>query len=830
MASIRLIPSTHYLSSSQYLSVSNENRMYNNTDNTNYATVTNSQNGTTSYYIYLRGFNFSDIPSGAIINSFNIKLKAYESGVSTNANYVPCLCNGTTTIANTSSDTITTSVQTLTFPNGNLTFDTIKSYGSNFGIRINCRRNNRNTTAYMYIYGAEIDVDYTLPIYHQITSISNTDLVDTINPEGTTSVVEGENYTLDIYANSISNVVVKDNDNDVTSLLVKKSNTGQSGTISAVAGSDYETGGTPNGVSFYTSSLNQTLNYLQYPIGYTAENPRSTSSTYTYVKSNSSESGSTGWITFNFDFSSIPSNAQITSVSVRCYGSKESLTQSTTSVTRIAKVGLYSGDNLKSSEQEFTSTSNTIMTISNPGTWTREELQNAKLRFSVGYYGGFIAGITWDVSYTIPSDTDYYWSYTLTNVTADHTIVIEEGVIIPPEEDPEKEYYPITISSINASTDPNKGTVRLESGTTQVVTITPTDPKLTLAIDNGVDITSQLVAHHGEEASYTVTTAPNASYGFTLNSSTGYYTSSNKGVDSSAAVARVNLNLPVRCLITFTFINNGEETYDFGVFGKVDTTLSTTGWTASDSQGDITTDAGKEQLRLNTSSYNTTTPQTLTYELNSGEHYIDIKYGKDQATSNGNDTLQFKIDSIQELESNNYYTYTLSGINQSHSLIFIFGDVSYYIVNSSTNSDCKLYPNGQMVQMPQDDYKLTIVPNNNTDTISITDNGTDTTSSLIRKEISVEKEGQTIVMVNYIYNIDNIQGNHTLFVSSLSHGLNSYLKNNSIWNISSIKKKEDNRWKSINHTRIWVFENGEWIENKQGENKTKGIIFGGNIA
>lgn len=142
MASIRLIPSTHYLSSSQYLSVSNKNRMYNNTDNTNYATVTNSQNGTTSYYIYLRGFNFSDIPYGAIINSFNIKLKAYESGVSTNTNYVPCLCNGTTTIANTSSDTITTSVQTLTFPNGNLTFDTIKSYGSNFGIRINCRRNN----------------------------------------------------------------------------------------------------------------------------------------------------------------------------------------------------------------------------------------------------------------------------------------------------------------------------------------------------------------------------------------------------------------------------------------------------------------------------------------------------------------------------------------------------------------------------------------------------------------------------------------------------------------------------------------------------------------
>ena len=36
------------------------------------------------------------------------------------------------------------------------------SAGSDFGIRINCRRSSRNTTAYVYIYGAEIEVDYTM--------------------------------------------------------------------------------------------------------------------------------------------------------------------------------------------------------------------------------------------------------------------------------------------------------------------------------------------------------------------------------------------------------------------------------------------------------------------------------------------------------------------------------------------------------------------------------------------------------------------------------------------------------------------------------------------
>ena len=61
MATIRLVPSTYYLSNSSYLSVSNAGNMYNNTDNESYATVTNSRTSTTSYYIYLRGFNFSSI-------------------------------------------------------------------------------------------------------------------------------------------------------------------------------------------------------------------------------------------------------------------------------------------------------------------------------------------------------------------------------------------------------------------------------------------------------------------------------------------------------------------------------------------------------------------------------------------------------------------------------------------------------------------------------------------------------------------------------------------------------------------------------------------------
>jgi hypothetical protein len=66
------------------------------------------------------------------------------------------------------------------------------------------------------------------------------------------------------------------------------------------------------------------------------------------------------------------------------------------------------------------------------------------------------------------------------------------GVYIPPEEDPEYTYHSLTISSINATTDPANGTTRVIEGSNQTITIYPSDPQLTLALDNGIDITSQL--------------------------------------------------------------------------------------------------------------------------------------------------------------------------------------------------------------------------------------------------------------------------------------------------------------------------------------------------
>jgi hypothetical protein len=65
------------------------------------------------------------------------------------------------------------------------------------------------------------------------------------------------------------------------------------------------------------------------------------------------------------------------------------------------------------------------MTISDPGTWTREELQDAWVRFAVGYYGGRILGITWKVTYTYGGTLSHY-TYTYT-VHGNATIAVVIG-------------------------------------------------------------------------------------------------------------------------------------------------------------------------------------------------------------------------------------------------------------------------------------------------------------------------------------------------------------------------------------------------------------------
>ena len=332
-----------------------------------------------------------------IINSFTVKLKARESGVSTSTSYKPYLANGTTTI-NGSCDVITTTATTHTFTGITADWEDIVGYGSNFGIRINCRRASKNTTSYMYIYGAEIEVDYTIPVHYDVTITNSTSATVTASDS---NPLEGTD--VEIRASTISGITVKDNGTDVTSQFVQRQETAE--------------------------------------------------------------------------------------------------------------------------------------------------------------------------------------SYDVVNV---------------------------------------------------------------------------------------------GTYGFDLNSSTGYYVSNNKGVSKTAAVCRVDFHVPVSATITFTYINYAEQGYDFGVFGNIDVALSNNYYAAGSSGATITDSSYK--LACNTSSHNISSAQTLTYDMSAGEHSIWVKYSKDDASDANNDTLQFKVAITlnEPFTPSQYYGYDILNISADHVIVVTAsgGDVS----------------------------------------------------------------------------------------------------------------------------------------------------------
>lgn len=421
MATIRLIPSTYYLSSTSYLSVSNAANMYHNTDNTSYATVTNSRASTTSYYIYLRGFNFDDIPSAAVVSSFTVKLKARESGVSTSDSYKPYLANDTSAI-NGSCSVITTTATVHEFTGVSADWATIRGYGDNFGIRINCRRASRNTTSYMYIYGAEIEVTYTVSNPRTVTSTLTGN--GTIDPSGAITTYDGEEYVLTITPTNKSDTVTATKDGvNITSQLVAH---GAGDTVSV----------TPDNVT--TSSIQSGSSYAEYAIGHSAESPSSSGTSSNMYAA----SGSTGYAAYSFDFSDIPSGATIESIEVRCYGHRENVTIDSSHVSQCV---IYSGSTAISDEVDFPSTSNSLITIEPTTLPTRSQLDNVTIRHYVGYYGGLVLGITFEVAYSTGSGVDHY-TYTYT-VSGNSTIAVVIGGSGPTQ----KIYYKVNGSWVAAT-------------------------------------------------------------------------------------------------------------------------------------------------------------------------------------------------------------------------------------------------------------------------------------------------------------------------------------------------------------------------------------------
>ena len=279
------------------------------------------------------------------------------------------------------------------------------------------------------------------------------------------------------------------------------------------------------------------------------------------VSGNDSSNGgssSTAHIDYKFEFEGVPENATIDSVTCRVKGHLKNTSRST------ANLQMYHGSTAKGTRTKFTSTSAQTITVS-CGTWTREEIDDMYLRFTIGHYGGLVNGATVTVTYS--------WNDTKYTITTSAS-----GVTIEPDGATEVYEGDDFVLKIDA-----------ESGVT--------------VKDNDVDVTNQLVVKEDTAESYSVENL--GDYGFSVNSS-GYYESTNKGISKTAAVCKVNIHVPVAATVTFTYINYSELGYDFGVFGNVDVPLSTNYYAAGSSGATITDSSYK--LACNTSTHNKRRP------------------------------------------------------------------------------------------------------------------------------------------------------------------------------------------------------------------------------
>ena len=759
---------------------------YTDATSTNYTRINLTTGSGATTYVYFT-FDCSDIPANAIINSVTCQAKVSLS--TTNSNRITTrqirLYSGTTAMG--SAYTVSTSTTAFTVTAGNWT----RAQLEDARIRLYAVRGSQNTTStyYFNFYGATLTIEYSVnSTEYTITADSLTPDID-VSPS-VQDILSGGEGTIILEGASLTDIVVTDNNVDVTNQLVQHNV--QSGSYSSTfipsefdyTNSRYDTSVGTNGV--------YSTNYIEN--GLTSHTSTTRCALYTITGS-----GQTSYMYYNFDCSDIPLNATITSVTCQFKGGSQGSSYYCSYVAQ-----LCAGTTGKGSSVSVTgsNSSPSTVTINGGSNWTREELDEIKIKFQVTRGSSNTTtdstwsffGATLTVNYTITATNPYYWTYTINNIHADHAIVVDStGVYIPPDEDPTLTYWPITISSINATTDPDSGTTRVVQGTNQVITISPTDPQLTLALDNGVDITSQLVGGTPSNT-YTVTTqVSGADYGFILNSSTGYYVSTNDGVSKSASVARVNFDFEASCVVTFTYINYAEANYDYGLFGKLDTTVATDGLTASSGSSSPSDSTNNYQLAMCSNSSST---QPITYSIPAGQHFIDIKYGKDDASDDGNDSLQWKITEITATESSSDYTYTLNNIQDKHSLIFVFGNVSFYYITSTGPNGVKLFPDGQQVVLEGDSYKINIIPTNISDTITLMDNNIDVSSSM-DKDQGLDKYGNPVV--SYSYKLNNIQTNHTLTIYSIVGDTEHfYIKENGMWvEVRQAFRKVNGVWQQI---------------------------------
>lgn len=362
-------------------------------EGTKYAGINLTRGSNAVSYLYI-DFDFSQIPSNAIINKVTGSVKIYGSTTSQSRTSVRQvqLYSGTNPKGEYESFSCTGAANIVSIDNGG---SWTREELDDTRIRLYVTRNTSSTSTntYVYLMGADVTVEYEErpTVTHTVSVDIGSDV--SIDGDLTQQVYEGSAHSITIHGTLRS---LTDNGVDVLAKAVEHE-TVSSGNI------------TSNPTSYTTSGSIQGTRYTN-AVGMGSSN---TASGNDYC----SRSGSTASITYSFDLSDVPTDAVIEAVNVKVGGHLENASQST------ATLQLYAGSTTKGVQSRFTSTSKQVITM-DTGSWTRDELQQARLVFTIGYYGGLVNGVDFEVLYSLPNGGEVYSVYTIAEVNEDHLIQI----------------------------------------------------------------------------------------------------------------------------------------------------------------------------------------------------------------------------------------------------------------------------------------------------------------------------------------------------------------------------------------------------------------------
>ena len=430
-------------------------------------------------------------------------------------------------------------------------------------------------------------------------------------------------------------------------------------------------------------------------------------------------------------------------------------------------------------EYDITILSNTSKVTSQTTEYTIDEGQSQVLTFNISNLNAVSIEDNYvDIKSQLVNTSGTTYTYTISNCDSDHIIICND-IAIEIDEDPQYTYHTVSISTINTDTNPLQGYYRYIEGQDVVIEIEPSEPEITLVRDNGIDISSQLVVTSNYITTFTTSTAYGNSW---INDGNNVWHNGNANNNSTRSIMQFDLEFNVPCLVTIYYWGTltGNDAFAIGNLNQTLSTGSGADTTAKVWSGSIS-NITEENAR------------SATFDNVEGTNFIQVKVRRNN-TSSGTDihTVYVKLD-IQPLVPQTY-RYTITNIQDNHSLLFVFGEVEYYIINSSSqNTSLKILPYGDWICLPGETYKVTIIPSLSTSTINITDNNV--VQSNVERVEYLNENNETII--NYNYKIFNINENHTVTIEEIINNLKKFIKLNNIWNeIEDIYQKTNNNWES----------------------------------